>query len=138
MTGSAQPPRERRRTVQKEAVRRALVQSPGFVSATALHRRLQQQGSRVGLATVYRQLTVLAETGLADTVTAPEGQLYRACAPTHGHHHHLICEDCGRAVEIAPPSEEWIEEAARRHGYTLTRHVVEVFGRCAECGAERA
>jgi len=60
------------------------------------------------------------------------GRLYRACEPGL-HHHHLVCEACGNATDIDPPNEEWIQAAAREHGFTVTRHVLEVFGQCSEC-----
>lgn len=81
---------------------------------------------------MYRQLNALAESGHADTVPGPSGLLFRACAPD-AHHHHLVCENCGYAVEINPPEEAWIRQTAARHGFTVTHHVLEVFGRCADC-----
>ncbi|MFC7580932.1 Fur family transcriptional regulator [Schaalia naturae] len=126
--------RGRRNTVQKEAVRTALEEAAGFISAGRLHRRLNEEGSPVGLATVYRQLNALAESGYADTISGPGGQLFRACE-LDGHHHHLVCEACGKAVDIDPPDEEWISASADLHGFTVTRHVLEVFGRCAECSS---
>lgn len=122
-----------RRTAQKEAVRRALAASPGFASASQIHRRLQEAGTPVGMATVYRQLNAMAGSGAADTVTGPDGQLFRACT-TGGHHHHLICENCGRAEDLEL-DENWIRTAAKEHGYTVTRHVLEVFGLCQHCVA---
>lgn len=124
--------RERRGTVQKQAVRRALEEAGGFVSAAALHQRITDAGLGIGLATVYRQLNGFVTTGHADTITVEGGHLFRACEPG-GHHHHLVCEDCGKAVELTPPDEEWIDDAAARNGFTTTRHVLEVFGRCADC-----
>lgn len=121
-----------RRTAQKEAVWRALEGSPGFVSAQDLHQKLVSQGDSVGLATVYRQLAALAAEGRADTIPDAGGVLYRVCAPG-GHHHHLVCESCGKAIEIQPPLEDWIREVARDSGYTITRHVLEVFGTCPDC-----
>lgn len=123
-----------RRTAQKEAIRRALDASSGFVSAQQVHRLLQDAGTPVGMATVYRQLNALTESGAADTVTGPEGQLFRTCAADGHHHHHLICENCGKA-ELLEPNETWIRAAARDHGYTVTRHILEVFGLCRDCAA---
>ncbi|MGO1823093.1 MAG: Fur family transcriptional regulator, partial [Brevibacterium aurantiacum] len=51
------------------------------------------------------------------------------------HHHHLVCENCGKAVEVEPPSEDWITTTAHSHGFEVTRHVFEIFGLCAECAA---
>lgn len=123
-----------RQTVQKAAIRRALDERDGFVSAQQLHTALERGGDRVGLATVYRQLNALAGSGEADTITVDGELLYKACG-TAAHHHHLVCERCGRSDEIDPPSEEWIQSAAAARGYTVTRHVFEVFGLCPECAA---
>ncbi|WP_246846447.1 Fur family transcriptional regulator [Humibacter ginsenosidimutans] len=124
--------REERRTAQKDAVRRALGEESGFISAQQLHQRLSDNGASVGLATVYRQLNALVDSGLADAIPVSGGQLFRACEQRE-HHHHLVCENCGRAVEIDPPSEKWIRTVAKDHGFTVNRHVLEVFGLCADC-----
>ncbi|MBN9605614.1 MAG: transcriptional repressor [Actinomycetales bacterium] len=124
----------RRNTWQREAVRAALEGTEGFVSAQALHAALQESGSTVGLATVYRALADLADAGDADALQSEGESLYRACSP--GHHHHLICRVCGRTVEIeADPVEAWAREVAARHGFRDPQHIVDVFGVCAECAA---
>lgn len=123
---------EGRRTVQKAVIRDALDRREGFVSAQQLHMTLDEGGDRVGLATVYRQLNALAAAGLADTITVEGEILYKACGDQR-HHHHLVCERCGKSDEIDPPSESWIQRAAAARGYTVTRHVFEVFGLCPEC-----
>ena len=83
---------------------------------------------------MYRQLASLAAEGRADTIPDAGGVLYRVCAPG-GHHHHLVCESCGKAIEIHPPLEDWIRQVAQDSGYTITRHVLEVFGVCPDCAA---
>ncbi|MFV0433409.1 MAG: Fur family transcriptional regulator [Leucobacter sp.] len=126
------PPRQSRSTHQKEIIRRALDENEGFISAQQLHRRLTEEGNHVGIATVYRRLNALAESGDADTITATGEQLFRTCKPG-SHHHHLVCENCGRAVDIDPPHEDWIAATAEQNGFTVTRHVLEIFGLCAQC-----
>lgn len=123
----------KRNTWQREAVRAQLAETSGFVSAQALHFRLAASGRSIGLATVYRALSDLAEMNEADSLHAPNGEvLYRACTSTH--HHHLICRQCGRTVEItAEPVEEWARSVARTHGFDQPSHTVDVFGRCADC-----
>lgn len=127
----------RRNTWQKEAVRSALTESSGFISAQALHEELFQGGQRIGLATVYRALGALVEQGEADTLQSDEGEaLYRLCSMDE-HHHHLICRQCGKTVEIqADAVEAWANDVAAEHGFSQPRHIVDVFGTCGEC-AER-
>lgn len=129
---------ERRNTRQRDAVRHALSEAVGFVSAQQLHQVLANHGSTVGLATVYRTLTDLAANGEADTLQAKGGQskdgelLYRACGPAH--HHHLICRQCGKTVEIeAGRVENWAESVASEHGFTNATHTIDIFGICSAC-----
>jgi Fur family ferric uptake transcriptional regulator len=125
----------KRNTWQREAVREALGTREGFVSAQALHARMRQAGSPVGLATVYRALADLAAEGDADSLQQDGESLYRACTPG-SHHHHLICRGCGRTVEIsADPVEQWAREVAAANGFTRPNHVVDVFGYCVDCSA---
>ncbi|GAB3583466.1 transcriptional repressor [Leifsonia lichenia] len=123
----------KRNTWQREAVREALTSTEGFISAQGLHLSLHETGSPIGLATVYRALADLASEGEADSLQSPEGEaLYRAC--TTGHHHHLICRNCGLTVEIeADAVEQWAQAAAASHGFTQPQHVVDIFGLCATC-----
>ncbi|MBN9613788.1 MAG: transcriptional repressor [Actinobacteria bacterium] len=129
----------RRNTWQREAVRAALAEARGFVGAQSLHETLREQGSTIGLATVYRSLAALAEVGEADSLQSPDGEnLFRSCA-THGHHHHLICRGCGDTRELeASVVEEWAARVGAEHGFTDIEHVVDLFGLCADCRARAA
>lgn len=123
----------KRNTWQREAVREALGESEGFVSAQALHSLLRDRGSSIGLATVYRALSDLATEGEADSLQQEGESLYRACTPG-SHHHHLICRNCGLTVEIeADAVEQWARDVAAQHGFTQPNHIVDVFGLCADC-----
>jgi Fur family ferric uptake transcriptional regulator len=123
----------KRNTWQREAVREALGESEGFVSAQSLHSSLRERGSSIGLATVYRALADLAVEGEADSLQQEGESLYRACTPGT-HHHHLICRNCGLTVEIeADAVEEWAKAVAAQHGFTQPNHIVDVFGLCADC-----
>lgn len=126
--------RPKRNTWQREAVRAALAEARGFVSAQQLHQTLREQGSTIGLATVYRGLASLAEEGEADSLQSPAGEsLYRTCV-TPGHHHHLICRECGDTRELeAKPVEEWAQRVGAEHGFTEMDHVIDLFGVCAKC-----
>jgi Fur family ferric uptake transcriptional regulator len=130
--GSATPT-AKRNTPQKTAVRKALGEANGFVSAGQLHQTLVNQGSAIGLATVYRALAELASVSEADSLTSSDGEiLYRACGTEH--HHHLICRRCGKTVEIdAGRVEKWADEVAKEHGFANPSHTIDIFGECADC-----
>ncbi|MEO5535049.1 MAG: transcriptional repressor [Pseudolysinimonas sp.] len=123
----------KRNTWQRDAVRDALGDADGFVSAQSLHAALRDSGSGVGLATVYRALADLAVEGDADSLQQDGESLYRACTPGT-HHHHLICRNCGTTVEIAADEvETWAHAVAAQHGFTQPQHIVDVFGLCPDC-----
>jgi Fur family transcriptional regulator, ferric uptake regulator len=123
----------KRNTKQKSAVRHALSEAIGFVSAQQLHLVLINHGSSIGLATVYRALNDLVSQGEADSLQSSDGELlYRACG--EGHHHHLICRSCGKTVEIeAQKVESWADEVAKSHGFSSPSHTIDIFGTCKGC-----
>jgi len=127
----------KRNTKQREEVWQALERRPGFVSAQELHHSLREGGSGIGLATVYRALNALCEEGTADVLSIEGENLYRACSP--GHHHHLICRECGLTTEIeASAVEAWAQKIAGEHGFTKPQHIVDIFGTCPSCQPEVA
>ncbi len=122
-------------TRQQDAITAALDGADGFRSAQELHAVLRSAGDRVGLTTVYRTLQALAETGQIDVLRTDDGEsVYRRCGSSR-HHHHLVCRDCGRSVEVEGPAvERWAERVAVQHGFRDVSHTLEIFGRCADCG----
>jgi Fur family ferric uptake transcriptional regulator len=134
MTNAAKSP-SRRKTWQKEAVLQALATSKGFVSAQQLHKQITDSGTVIGLATVYRTLNALVKDGLADSLVNTTGEsLFRDCSKDH--HHHLICNVCGIAVEIeADEAEAWASKIATEHGFTDVSHTIEIFGVCSKCSS---
>ena len=124
-----------RRTRQRAAVAEVLAKLEEFRTAQDIHDLLRRRGNSIGLATVYRTLQSLAETGEADVVRTPDGQsAYRGCGQAAHHHHHLICRRCGTTVEFEMDGmEALVESLARRHRFTDVGHELELFGLCASC-----
>lgn len=124
-----------RPTRQRRTVVEALREREDAVTAQDLHATLRAAGETVGLATVYRTLTALAEAGFLDTFERDGEQAFRLCGS--GHHHHLVCETCNRVEEIdAAEVEAWVAAVASRRGYTVTAHRADIFGRCGRCTAD--
>lgn len=125
-----------RTTRQRTAVADVLGRVDGFRSAQELHDLLRHDGASVGLTTVYRHLQALADAGHIDVLRTDAGEaVYRRC-PTASHHHHLVCRQCGRSVEVEGPEvEAWATAVAAEHGFTEVTHTVEVFGTCGDCAA---
>jgi Fur family ferric uptake transcriptional regulator len=121
-----------RLTKQRKAVAEVLATISKFSSAQEVHSILISRGEKVGLATVYRTLQALAETGAIDVLRNDGEALYRACS--NDHHHHLVCTGCNKTTEISAPEVEiWTEKIAREQGYLISGHTIEVFGLCKNC-----
>lgn len=128
-----------RATRQRGAVIALLDTVEEFRSAQDLHDELRRRGENIGLTTVYRTLQSLAAADLVDMVRTDTGEsVYRRCAALH-HHHHLVCRECGAAVEVSGREvEAWAAEMAATHGFSDVSHTIELFGTCAECRGARA
>lgn len=122
-----------RPTRQRRAVAEVLTTFDDFRSAQEIHGLLTARGETVGLATVYRTLQKLSETGEVDMLRTEDGEaIYRHCSATH--HHHLVCRACGATVEVEGPAvERWTHAIADEHGYADISHTLEIFGTCARC-----
>ncbi len=129
MTSTSRP----RTTWQRRAVSALLDETREFMTVAQIHESLRRDGDTVGLATVYRAVQALSESGELDLIRHPDGEAaYRRCSA--GHHHHLVCRDCGRTVEIAADAvEAWADEVASRYGFTNAGHELEIFGECSDC-----
>ncbi len=125
-----------RATRQRAAVSALLDRLDDFRSAQEIHEALRRDGQGIGLTTVYRTLQALSESGELDVLRLDNGEaVYRRCS-TH-HHHHLVCRDCGRTVEVEGPAvESWAVRVATEHGFSDISHTVEIFGRCQPCAAK--
>ncbi|OJX94662.1 Fur family zinc uptake regulator [Salana multivorans] len=125
-----------RMTTQRRAIAEVLGSVEDFRSAQQLHELLRSTGKRIGLATVYRALAGMAETGEIDAIRGPDGETrYRRCE-LRVHHHHLVCRSCGATVELdARTVEGWVNALGAQHAYTDVEHTVELFGLCPACSA---
>ncbi len=143
-TPTSSPAGRVRNTRQAGAVEAVLRAADGFRTAQELFAELRRRGDRIGLTTVYRHLSTLAEQGAVDVVHNGEGESqYRLCGVSQGsadqpdaHHHHVVCRQCGRSVEVSGPEvEAWAARVAAAAGFTEVTHTLEVFGLCPEHSA---
>ena len=101
------------------------------LTALEIDRRLDS----VGRATVYRTLEQLERLHLVQRVEiGGDAAGYERLDP-EAHHHHLVCEDCGRLMPFASEAlEEAIDAVGSASDFTIAAHDVVLRGRCSECG----
>ena len=129
--GSAALPGRARLTRQRRALLDAIDATAGAFTVVELYDRARRTAPTLGLATVYRTVELLRETGVVRRLPGGERPTYVRCSPRH--HHHLVCVECGSVAETelcgAPPAEE----LKRRYGFAAESHELEIYGTCAEC-----
>lgn len=107
------------------------------LSAQEIHRRLRDPAG-IGVASVYRALDLLHGLGLVQRVDLGDGEArYEPVDPGGEHHHHAVCDSCGR---VTPFQDDLVEEAigrvADRLPHAVGAHDLVVHGECGACEAE--
>lgn len=124
----------------RRAIVRAALTYPGHFEVQDLVRELRAHGvHEASMATVYRVLPLLLETGLLQpTLLSGERHRYEV-AFEREHHDHLVCTSCGKVVEFHfDPLEQLQRELAERYDFELTAHFHELLGRCGDCRARQS
>jgi Fur family transcriptional regulator, ferric uptake regulator len=118
-----------RMTEQRRTIARVLEASPDHPDAEVLYARACAVDPKISLATVYRTVRLFDEAGILEKHEFGDGRARYEDAERK-HHDHLIDIDSGRVIEFVDPEIEALQERiARKLGYTLTGHRLELFGR---------
>jgi Fur family ferric uptake transcriptional regulator len=109
----------------------------GHFTAAGLVVEARARRLGIGRATVFRTLEVLEQIGAVERLDLPSGEhAYVACQ--RAHHHHVICSNCGRTSAIDDAGlRVVVGEIARRTGYRVDGHRLELFGLCPACVASQ-
>ena len=119
-------------TTARRAIIGALVGSTGHVTAEDLTTTVQADHPDVHQTTIYRCLDALEDLDVVDHVHLGHGRaVYHL---TDEPHHHLVCERCGRVVEVPDALFDDLDARVRkRYGFAIRSHHFAVVGRCADC-----
>jgi Fe2+ or Zn2+ uptake regulation protein len=123
----------KRVTPERKLLLRIIGQN-AHLDAEEIYRIAQRDRPQIGLATVYRTLTLLKELGLIRMIDFGQN---------HGHyellsedHVHLVCSMCGRVTDIPVPKS--LHTAAEATRFTVHGSNLEMFGICDDCARKRA
>jgi Fur family ferric uptake transcriptional regulator len=95
---------------------------------------LRADGRVVGIASVYRALDLLARLGLVRRLDMGSASGYEPALPSGHHHHHVVCDRCGKVTSFEDAAlEEAIDRLSRRLKHTVAEHDVVLRGACPDC-----
>jgi len=123
-----------RSTDQRRLIVETFFGSPSHITIEQLLGHVRAIDPKVGYATVYRTLKLLAECGIAHERRFGESVTRYELAHDDEHHDHLICVECGEISEFEEPAIERLQdEIAKRAGFRVRSHKHELYGVCAAC-----
>lgn len=120
-------------TKQRLLIVEEFFRSGGHINADDLFRRVQKRYKGIGLASVYRTLKSLTESGLAlERRFLDKTSVFEYNDPT-AHHDHLICMRCRQIIEFENEEIERLQEVvAKQLGFRLIDHKLELYGICSK------
>ena len=126
-----------RLTVQRQAVIDCLSDSGKPLSAEDIFLQVQKGGQDINLATVYRTLETLTESGLVERVGMDLNRAHYTLCRGKGHLHHFFCLGCGVSYDLpyCPIKEKPMKDLVP-DAFTITGHRYEVYGYCSKCGSQ--
>ena len=123
-----------RSTSPRKAVAQAIAGKQGHFTAEQLRQELPE----VGRATIYRSLKLLVDSGALCRVLLEDGNLQYQLSH-QGHHHHLLCVECGASQDLLGCDiEDLLHQVSAAHNFQLSGHWLEVYGRCYDCQPQAA
>jgi Fur family transcriptional regulator, ferric uptake regulator len=123
-----------RQTKQQAAIGRVITHSDRPLSPGEILAKARRQIPTLSLATVYRALRRLEQSGSASKVEIPgQPPRFESRLAAGKHHHHFVCGTCDRVFDI-PGCVRGVEALAPA-GFSVESHEIVLFGRCGACSA---
>ena len=124
-------------TKQRELILKFLYENDDHFTPEDIYMQLKQTYPtiNIGIATVYRTLTLLEDAGIASSISfGTAGKKYELGLKKH--HDHLICTACGEIIEFFDETIEAQQELiAKKFNFKMTDHTMKIVGLCENCQA---
>jgi Fur family transcriptional regulator, ferric uptake regulator len=119
-----------RNTCQRRAIVEVIREAPGPLRPSVILELASSMVPKLGIATVYRQLKHLRESGEVQAVELGLNDV-RYEPTDRGHHHHFLCRECGEVFDIDGCPGGFAKLAPP--GFEVDEHEVTLYGRCSNC-----
>jgi Fur family ferric uptake transcriptional regulator len=126
-----------RRGGARRAILDLLDEQACALSAVEVQAALADRRREVSRASVYRVMEELEAIGVVQRVEVGQGVVrYEAAREGHGHHHHLVCDSCGRLEPFSDEGLELaVERASARLALQVSEHEIVLRGACRSCAS---
>jgi Fur family ferric uptake transcriptional regulator len=122
-----------RLTPQRLMILSAIENSDHHISAEDIHAQIIARYPNVNISTVYRTLELLEKLGLVTKTDLGEGRV-RYHSSEKGHHHHLVCRECGAIVDLDESLLASLKNALlKEYGFVADLKHLAILGRCVKC-----
>jgi Fur family ferric uptake transcriptional regulator len=122
-----------RMTPQRMMAISAIEKSDGHISAEEIYAQVITKYPQVNISTVYRTLELLKKLGLVTETDFGEGRV-RYHPAGKGHHHHLVCQECGAIIDLDEAVLEPLKnDLLREYGFSADLRHLAIFGHCVNC-----
>ncbi|WMM23263.1 Fur family transcriptional regulator [Tissierella sp. MB52-C2] len=124
-------------TTQRRAILNSIIDnSEQHLSPEEVYNIVKKEYPDLGIATVYRTLQLFEKLDIVCKLNFDDGcsRYELSTGPEGHHHHHLICLNCGKVIEVKLDLLEALEEEIEKEGqFTIVDHNVKFYGYCSEC-----
>lgn len=121
-------------TAQRNTIVNVFFSSDKHLTTEELYHKVREKDSSIGQATVYRTLKLLCSARLASEMYFGDGTIRYEPIIDDTHHDHLICNTCGKNIEVVDEQIENLQEKlAAKHGFSLVSHRMYLYGICSGC-----
>ncbi len=122
-----------RLTPQRMMILSAIENSDDHISAEEIYAQVVAKYPNVNISTVYRTLELLKRLGLVTETDLGGGRL-RYHPVGKGHHHHLVCQECGAIIALDESLLSSLKSALlREYKFSADLRHLAIFGRCVNC-----
>jgi Fur family ferric uptake transcriptional regulator len=103
-------------------------------NAFEIHQRLKKKGKKVSLATIYRTLNLLVESGLVSEIDLGENHSHYEPEIVKSAHGHMVCLSCGRVQEFSDDKVlSMLNKIGEERRFKTDKFSIQVFGYCKSC-----
>ncbi|MFC1985754.1 Fur family transcriptional regulator [Chloroflexota bacterium] len=122
-----------RLTPQRMMILSAIENSANHISAEEIYAQIVSKYPNVNISTVYRTLELLERLGLVTKTDLGEGRV-RYHPAQKGHHHHLVCRECGAIIDLDESLLAPLKSALfREYNFDADLRHLAILGHCVSC-----